>query len=52
VLQGVCDSRAEARGQSQQARAELSTALAMYQAMAMTFWLPQTEAALAQVEER
>jgi hypothetical protein len=24
----------------------------MYQAMAMTFWLPETEAALAQVEGR
>jgi len=39
-------------GQAEQARAELSTALAMYQAMVMTFWLPQTEAALAQVEGR
>ena len=33
-----------------QARAELSTAIAIYQSMAMTFWLPQAEAALAQVE--
>ena len=33
-----------------QARAELSTAIAIDQSMAMTFWLPQTEAALAQVE--
>jgi hypothetical protein len=39
-------------GQPEQARAELSTAIAMYQAMAMTFWLPQTEAALAQMEGR
>jgi tetratricopeptide (TPR) repeat protein len=39
-------------GQAEQARAELSTALEMYQAMAMTFWLPQTEAALAQMEGR
>ena len=39
-----------ATGQWEQARAELSTAMEMYQAMAMTFWLPQTEAALAQVE--
>jgi tetratricopeptide (TPR) repeat protein len=39
-------------GQRQQARAELSTAIEMYQAMDMTFWLPQTEAALAQVEGR
>ena len=37
-------------GQTEQARAELSTAIEMYQAMAMTFWLPETEAALAQVE--
>jgi hypothetical protein len=37
-------------GQREQARAELSTASEMYQAIAMTFWLPQTEAALAQVE--
>jgi hypothetical protein len=39
-------------GQRQQARAELSMAIAMYRAMAMTFWLPQAEVALAQVEER
>ena len=39
-------------GQAEPARAELSTALEMYQAMAMTFWLPETEAALAQVEGR
>jgi len=37
-------------GRQEQARAELSTAIEMYRAMAMTFWLPQTEAALAQVE--
>jgi tetratricopeptide (TPR) repeat protein len=37
-------------GQQEQARAELSTAIAMYRAMEMTFWLPQAEAALAQVE--
>jgi class 3 adenylate cyclase/tetratricopeptide (TPR) repeat protein len=36
--------------QTEQARAELSTALAMYRNMAMTFWLPETEAALAEVE--
>ena len=34
----------------EQARAELATAIAMYQSIAMTFWLPQAEAALAQVE--
>jgi tetratricopeptide (TPR) repeat protein len=39
-------------GQREQARAELSTAIALYRAMDMTFWLPQTEAALAQVEGR
>jgi tetratricopeptide (TPR) repeat protein len=37
-------------GQQEQARTELSTAIALYRAMDMTFWLPQTEAALAQVE--
>ena len=37
-------------GQCEQARAALSTAIAMYRAMDMTFWLPQTEAALAQVK--
>jgi class 3 adenylate cyclase/tetratricopeptide (TPR) repeat protein len=41
-----------ATGQHEQARAELATAIALYRAMAMTFWLPQTEAALAQVEGR
>ena len=37
-------------GQWQQARAHLSTAIEIYRAMEMTFWLPQAEAALAQVE--
>ena len=37
-------------GQSEQARAELSTAIEMYRDMEMTFWLPETEAALAAVE--
>jgi tetratricopeptide (TPR) repeat protein len=37
-------------GRQEQARAELSTAIEMYRAMDMTFWLPQTQAALAQVE--
>ena len=36
-------------GQRKQARAALTTAIAMYRAMDMTFWLPQAEAALAQV---
>jgi tetratricopeptide (TPR) repeat protein len=39
-------------GQSEQARAELSTAIAMYRDMEMTFWLPETEAALAEVGSR
>ena len=37
-------------GQREQARAALSTAIEMYRDMEMTFWLPQTEAALAQVD--
>jgi tetratricopeptide (TPR) repeat protein len=37
-------------GQSEQARAELSTAIDMYRDMEMTFWLPETETALAAVE--
>ena len=41
-----------ATGQREQARAELATAIEMYQSMDMTFWRPQTEAALAQVEGR
>jgi tetratricopeptide (TPR) repeat protein len=36
--------------QYEQARAELSTAIALYRTMEMTFWLPETEATLAQVE--
>ena len=32
------------------ARAALSSAIALYRAMDMTFWLPAAEAALAQVE--
>src|SRR5262245_26352754 len=38
-------------GQREQARAELVTAVEMYRGMEMTFWLPQTETALAQMEE-
>ena len=37
-------------GRGEQARAALSTAIDLYRAMDMTFWLPQAEAALAQVE--
>jgi hypothetical protein len=36
-------------GQGEQARAALTTAIEMYRAMDMAFWLPQTEAVLAQV---
>jgi tetratricopeptide (TPR) repeat protein len=36
-------------GQVEQARTELSAAIALYRAMEMTFWLPQAEATLAQV---
>jgi tetratricopeptide (TPR) repeat protein len=39
-------------GHREQAQAELSIAIRLYKAMAMTFWLPQAEAALAQVEGR
>jgi tetratricopeptide (TPR) repeat protein len=39
-----------ATGQRERASTELSTALAMYRDMDMTFWLPQTETVLAQVE--
>jgi class 3 adenylate cyclase/tetratricopeptide (TPR) repeat protein len=38
-------------GRCSEARAELSTAIGLYRAMEMTFWLPQAEAALAQVEK-
>jgi class 3 adenylate cyclase/tetratricopeptide (TPR) repeat protein len=37
-------------GQRQQAHAVLTTAITLYHAMDMTFWLPEAEAALAQVE--
>jgi tetratricopeptide (TPR) repeat protein len=37
-------------GRGEQARPELSAAIDLYRDMDMTFWLPQTEAALAQVE--
>jgi hypothetical protein len=36
-------------GQLAQARTALSTAIELFQAMEMTFWLPQAETALAQV---
>ena len=37
-------------GRPEPARAELTAAIALYRAMDMTFWLPQAEAVLAQVE--
>ena len=36
-------------GRSEQARVALATAIDLYRAMDMPFWLPQAEAALAQV---
>jgi len=39
-------------GRLEQARAELSTAINLYRAMALTFWLPKAEAALVQAEQR
>jgi hypothetical protein len=36
-------------GRRWQARAALTTAIDLYRDMDMTFWLPQAEAALAQV---
>jgi sugar phosphate isomerase/epimerase len=39
-------------GQREPAHIELVAAIDLYRAMEMTFWLPQTEAALAQVEGR
>jgi tetratricopeptide (TPR) repeat protein len=41
-----------ATGQREQARTALATSIDLYRAMEMIFWLPQTEAALAQVEGR
>jgi tetratricopeptide (TPR) repeat protein len=41
-----------AAGQQAPARTELFTAIALYRAMDMIFWLPQAEAALAQVDEQ
>jgi hypothetical protein len=37
-------------GRLEQARIELSAAIELYRSMEVTFWLPQAEAALAQVE--
>jgi len=37
-------------GQQKQARAALATAIEMYQSMEMTFWLPETQVALALVD--
>jgi hypothetical protein len=36
----------------EQARAELTTAMDLYRTMEMTFWLPQAEATLAEMEGR
>lgn len=45
---GILYAQVERRGE---ARTALSTAIALYHAMGMTFWLPETEATLAQVKE-
>jgi tetratricopeptide (TPR) repeat protein len=37
-------------GRTEEARAQLTAAIELYRAMEMTFWLPQAEATLAQVE--
>ncbi|MGH8067930.1 MAG: AAA family ATPase [Candidatus Entotheonellia bacterium] len=39
-------------GRPEEAHAELDTAMTRYRAMEMTFWLPQAEAALAQVNAK
>jgi hypothetical protein len=39
-----------ATGQREQARTDLSAAIDLYRAMDMTFWLPQTEAALVRAD--
>jgi tetratricopeptide (TPR) repeat protein len=39
-------------GQREQACTAMTTAIEMYRAMAMTFWLPKAEAALTQVDVR
>jgi hypothetical protein len=39
-------------GRQEPARAELDAAIESYRAMVMTFWLPQAEAALAEVDGR
>jgi tetratricopeptide (TPR) repeat protein len=41
----------EQRGCVEPTRTELATAIELYRAMGMTFWLPQAEAALAQVRK-
>jgi tetratricopeptide (TPR) repeat protein len=40
-----------ATGQREQAHSELSAAIELYRTMEMTFWLPQAEAMLGQMEE-
>ena len=39
-------------GQREEARTALTTAIELYRAMEMAFWLPQTEAVLARVVAR
>jgi len=39
-------------GRREEARVELSDAIALYRAMEMTFWLPPAQAALVEVASR
>ena len=52
VAKGLGGSGERVLGQPEQARTELSMAIELYRSMEMTFWLPEAEAALAQVEGR
>jgi hypothetical protein len=47
-----CINSLSQTGRHQPARAALSAGIELYRAMDMTFWLPQAEAVLAQVEGR
>lgn len=49
LLQAIAEQPEERLLQSLVSLTELSTALALYRARAMTFWVPQVEVALAQI---
>jgi hypothetical protein len=51
-LDGQCKSGHLHIENTTQARIALVTAIELYQSMEMMFWLPEAEAALAQVEGR